>query len=88
LHKHSISDEKGADDPLPERMYIDGLTVPAKKPFQLHYDDIFYHAACNVATMWRQIERALSSDDSAELPEFGDWNLDTGRDENGNLVFW
>lgn len=71
-----------------DRQYITELIVPKEKPLQLHYDDIFYHATCNVAVAWMLIERVAFVIDSPQLTSFGDWNLDTGRDEHNRLVFW
>lgn len=71
-----------------DRQYIAELIVPKEKPLQLHYDDIFYHATCNVAVVWMLIERAVCEIDLPQLTDFGDWNLDTGRDEHNRLVFW
>jgi len=68
--------------------YIEDQIVPSEKPIYLHYDDIFYLAADNVAAVWKLVELAICADDPALLPAFGDWNLDNGRDKHGNLVFW
>jgi hypothetical protein len=54
----------------------------------LHYDDIFDHAVANVAAVWGVVEQAVCAADLPSLSMFGDWNLDTGRDEDGRLVFW
>lgn len=71
-------------DPL----YIDGLEIPSVKPLRLHYDEIFDHAVDNVAALWRLVERAVCDENSPNVPTFSDWNLDTGLDELGRLVFW
>jgi hypothetical protein len=68
--------------------FIEEQMVPSERPVYLNYDEIFEHAACNVATVWRFVERAVCAVDSSQLPEFGNWNLDTGRDRQGRLVFW
>ncbi len=61
--------------------------IPSETPFTLHYDEIFDHAVANVASVWSQVEQAVYAD-TDQLHLFGDWNLDTGRDEHGALVFW
>lgn len=71
-----------------DRQFVAEQMVPSEWPFHLHYDDIFDLAACNVTTVWRQVEHAVCADDATYLSRFGDWNLDTGRDEHGRLVFW
>jgi hypothetical protein len=71
-----------------DRQYIDEQEIPSNPPQLLHYDDIFDHAADNVAALWRLVERAVCDENASNLPTFGDWNLDNGRDELGRLVFW
>jgi hypothetical protein len=71
-----------------DRQFIDGQMVPSEKPLYLGYDEIYNHAADNVATVWRQVEQAVCGKYRPYLPTFGEWNLDTGRDERGRLVFW
>lgn len=71
-----------------DQQYIEEQLVPSERPIHRHYDDIFEHAVCNVAAVWRGVERAVNADDRASLPAFGDWHLDTGRDEHDRLVFW
>jgi hypothetical protein len=71
-----------------DRQFIDAQLIPAQKPFHLHYDEIFEHAADNVVSFWRSMEQSLCDDDPALLPIFGEWNLDNGLDEHGRLVFW
>ena len=71
-----------------DRQYIEEQVVSSESPCHLHYDEIFDHAAANVAAMWRVVEQAVCSDAPAHLPTFENWNLDTGRDEHDTLVFW
>jgi hypothetical protein len=71
-----------------DRQFIDEQVVPSKKSRYLHYDDIFFHAACNVIAVWKQVELAICAIESTTPSPFGTWNLDTGRDENGRLIFW
>lgn len=70
-----------------DQQFIAGLTVPADQPFRLNYEDIFCHAADNVALMWRFITQHFEIEPS-KMPKIGDWNLDTGRDEYNRLVYW
>lgn len=71
-----------------DRQYIEEQAVPSECPTYLHYDEIFDRAVDNVAEVWRQVEQAVRADGPANLSTFGDWNLDTGRDGHGRLVFW
>lgn len=71
-----------------DHQFVAGQLVPAEKPVHLDYDDIFDLAVGNVAAVWMLVERLVSADDLTGLPALGEWNLDTGRDEQGKLVFW
>jgi hypothetical protein len=71
-----------------DRQFIEKQIVPTEKPCYLHYDDIFNHAADNVVAVWRRVEQLICTVDTMHMPMFSDWNLDTGRDEHGKLVFW
>ena len=62
--------------------------VATERPLYLHFDDIFECAAGNIAAMWRQLEQAICANDASSHPTYGDWNLDTGRDEHDRLEFW
>lgn len=68
--------------------FVEKQQVPSGKPFLLHYDAIFDLAICNVTTVWGCLEQALRANAPLYLPNSGEWNLDTGRDEHGRLVFW
>jgi hypothetical protein len=68
--------------------FIEEQMVPSDRPVYLNYDEIFEHAACNVATVWRLVERAVCAVDSSQLPVFRNWNLDTGLDDHDRLAFW
>lgn len=71
-----------------DQQYIDEQEIPSEIPLKLHYDDIFDHAADNVASLWRLVERAVCDDNASNLPVFSDWNLDNGLDGLNRLVFW
>jgi hypothetical protein len=71
-----------------DQQFIEEQPVPSKRQFCLHYNEIFDRAAGNVVAVWKMMEQALCDDDPTLMPILGDWNLDTGCDENGGLVFW
>jgi len=71
-----------------DRQFVEKQLIPAKIPFHLHYDEIFDLAAENVLALWKQVERAFISQDTETLYTFENWDLDTGCDESGRLVFW
>ncbi|MEI6215022.1 MAG: hypothetical protein WCP10_13025, partial [Desulfuromonadales bacterium] len=85
-----IAEKMGLAYPVYDKVdhqFIEEQLVPSGKPLHLHYDEIFDHALGNVTTVWRQVERAVC-DSTANIPVFGEWNLDNGLDEHGRLVFW
>jgi hypothetical protein len=71
-----------------DRQFVFEQAISSDRTLSLHYDDIFDHAAGSVLTLWRQVELALCASERSDMPKLGDWNLDTGRDEYGRLVFW
>jgi len=70
------------------RQYSAQQLVPSECPYYLDYDDIFDQAVDNVAAVWRLVEQAVCAADISPLSIVGNWDLDTGRDEHGRLVFW
>jgi hypothetical protein len=71
-----------------DRQFIDEQLVPSVPSYSLGYDAIFAHAADNIAAVWSQVEQAVCGEDQSYIPAFGEWNLDSGRDEHDKLVFW
>ena len=71
-----------------DRQYVEDLMIPLEKPDYLHYDCIFNRAVGYVAAVWELVGQAVFADDLSPMPWFGDWNLDSGRDEHGRLAFW
>lgn len=69
-----------------DRDFIDRLEVPCSDP--LDYDTIFDKAAGHIADVWGVVARGVLTGDTAYCSVFGDWNLDTGLDGSGRLVFW
>lgn len=66
--------------------YIRGLKVPGGGTAD--YDDIFERAMESVGRAWTSVDKAVFANDADALAFFGNWNLDTGRDESNQLVFW
>jgi hypothetical protein len=72
-------------DEVDRKEYIDELKAP---PGPLHYDVIFDHAKHSVGKTWSLIEKAVYGDDADAISFFGDWDLDTGRNNKNELIFW
>jgi hypothetical protein len=69
-----------------DRQFIEQLLVPLGEP--LDYDAIFDKATRHVGETWSVVARGVVRDDEEYLSRLGAWNLDTGVDESGGLVFW
>lgn len=88
--------------PIARHVAVDcGLTYPAQSEIDfgfienletpegiMGYDDIFDRALQNVAYLWTLIAGGVVEGDENFKKKIGNWNLDTGKDENGNFVFW
>lgn len=65
--------------------YIKSLKVPRKR---MGYDAIFDKAIDSTRTVWSLLASGVFGGDDSGLAQLGNWNLDTGRDEVGQYVFW
>ena len=68
-----------------DKQYIMDLKTPEGP---LHYDIIFDKAIVNVGNAWADIAKAIVIDDNSYKVAIGNWNFDTGRDQNEKLVYW
>jgi hypothetical protein len=68
------------------KAYIDALQVPGGGTAT--YDHVFDRAMTSVGKAWQAAQRAVYQGDAEAAKFFGNWNLDTGLDENQRLVFW
>lgn len=68
-----------------DRQYIDKLKTPEGV---MAFDQIFDRALNNVLATWAVVDKAIYSGDQSYKTAIGDWNLDTGRDQTGEYVFW
>lgn len=84
-----ISDALQADYPARDRVeleFIRDLATPSGAV--LDYDAIFDRAAERVGELWRVVGRGVAGAETVYQSRFGNWDLDTGLDEQGRLVFW
>lgn len=65
--------------------YIKALKVPNGT---MDYDGIFDKAMGNVGTIWSLVAQGVFAGDHAYLTGIANWNLDTGKDDNGQYAFW
>lgn len=65
--------------------YIRGLKVPGGS---MDYDELFDTAIDNVKDLWSLIWTGVFAGDQRYRTRLGLWNLDTGRNEANQLVFW
>jgi hypothetical protein len=68
-----------------DHQYIDDLITPQGP---MNYDAIFDRAIDNVLQMWLVVVDGIFMAETTYQSSFGNWNLDTGRDSSGTLVFW
>ena len=68
-----------------DRQYIDNLVTPTGHD---SYDDIFDKAVANIGQAWEYVANAVLNNDNEYVAQIVDWNLDTGRDEAGEIQFW
>lgn len=87
LARH-VAIDAGLTYPAPtgvSREYLDGLEVPGG---HLGYDALFEKAIANACAEWGVVAAGLFGKDNRYVARLGEWNLDTGRDATGNLVYW
>jgi len=65
--------------------YIENLESPEGA---IHFDDLFDLAVKNVGTVWSLVARGVLDGDNQYRDKIGNWNLDTGCDENEQFIFW
>lgn len=65
--------------------YIEDLETPEGP---MHYEAIYQRARENIAKMWSWIGHDVGAQRIDHLANLSEWDLDTGKDETGKLVFW
>lgn len=88
IARHVAADIVGLEYPAEdevESVYIENLATPLGS---LSYDNIFARAMENIAGVWKNVASVVMGGDSSQLAWIGNWDLDTGKDEKGILVFW
>jgi hypothetical protein len=84
-----ISADMGRPYPLQEMVeqdYLHDLTVPGGRV--MAYDRIFEAALENVRKLWGVVGEGVAASGDRFLSCIGNWNLDTGQDQEGRFVFW
>lgn len=69
-----------------DQQYIRDLPTPDGG--RIHLDELFERARRNVHDVWIAVARGILANDNEFETKLGDWDLDTGRDSAGHLVFW
>lgn len=89
LARHVAVNTLGATYPAEDKIdeqYIKNLHEPSGT--LMDYDEIFDKAIDQVLQSWKILGEAVFNDDNEYLSYFGDWNLDSGRNNQSALVFW
>lgn len=73
-------------DEVDNPKYIDSLSTPIGN--DMSYNDIFNHTKTNIGQMWKIMADAVFKNGRKYLTRLGIWNLDSGKDENDDMVFW
>ena len=68
-----------------DQQFIANLKTPTGVE---HYDVIFDAAVKNIGVVWSEIANAIVNDSHTMQLLVGNWNLDTGENEAGKIVFW
>ncbi len=68
-----------------DKQYIEKLPVPSGT---MNYNDLFNKALYSIEKVWVLIACGVLNADAAYMTQIGNWDLDTGRNENNDLVFW
>lgn len=68
-----------------DEQYLQNLETPNGPK---HYDEIFDKAIHHVSQMWSWVAMGVLDDDQSYLEHIQNWNLDTGKNENGIYAFW
>jgi len=69
-----------------DNQYIYALKIPDGK--SMDYDDIFDKTVAKIGESWKKLGDAVYTDSDDALSYFGNWDLDTGRDKEDNLIYW
>ena len=86
LARHVIADQGLVYPEEPDETYIRQLRIPSGG--HMDYSEIFNKACDNVQRCWGQLVQYCLKDSPNELSYITNWNLDTGRDENGHITMW
>ena len=68
-----------------DRQFIDRLETPEG---YMHYDEVFARTLANVKVAWDQLGAALGKTDGPGEFTMANGCLDTGYDDNGNMMCW
>ncbi|MEE4358856.1 MAG: zinc dependent phospholipase C family protein [Desulfococcaceae bacterium] len=83
-----VAADKGLVYPAADEIdmqYIEDLETPEGT---MHFDDIYERALRNIESMWSMVARGVLEDDAECFETVGNWNLDTGRNEDDELIYW
>lgn len=86
LSRHFLA-AKGVEFPAkPSDEYTRNLRTPGGG--QMDFAEVFDMALNNVRSFWGLVCRYCLTDENPDLSGIRNWDLDTGRDENGTITMW
>jgi hypothetical protein len=65
--------------------YLENLKTPYGRQT---YDQVFKLALSNVLSAWHDLGASIANENEQQLVSIPDFNLDTGKDEGENLIWW
>jgi hypothetical protein len=74
--------------PLKEEIDAEYIECLLTKQGNMHFDEIFEKTKKNIKLMWTSLTKSVFNNDRTGINNLANWNLDTGRDENGQLIYW
>jgi hypothetical protein len=88
IARHVAADIVGLEYPAMHEVesdYIEDLETPYGR---MNYNDLFGATIENISRGWRDIAQVAMGSDPSQLAWIGNWDLDSGRNEEGVLVLW
>ncbi len=70
----------------PDNRYLLNLRVPGNAT--MNYADLLEKTERHILSFWDLALRATLTNETVDLAPLRNWNLDTGKDEEGKLTFW
>ena len=89
LSRHVLKADPAISYPPEDELDMDFINaLPTPGGGTIEFNVLFDKAKANAAQLWPLIARAVLQNDDSYQASFAHWDLDTGKDRAGKLVFW